>query len=105
MGRLTQAVVLSQLVQEPNYAQVFKYLEDRDTNDAADSLYACIWDMTILEFSMSLHTRRGEVARRRHVLSCIMQLELNTNNEQLEAANVRKSIFFRSLALQLFTGA
>jgi len=108
MGRLTQAVVLSQCSQEPNYAQVFKYLEDRDTCDAADTLYSCIWDMTILEFAMSLHTRRGEVARRRHALSCIMQLELNTNNEQeikREAANIRKSIFFRSLASQFFTAA
>jgi hypothetical protein len=34
-----------------------------------------------------------------------MQLELNTNNEleiQREAANIRKSLFFRSLALQFF---
>jgi len=105
MGRLTQAVVLSQFCLEPNYAQVFKYLEDRETADAADALFSCIWDMSILEFSMSLHTRRGEVARRRHVLSCIMQLELNTNNEieiKRAAANIRKSIFFRSLAAQLF---
>jgi len=108
LGRLTQAVILSQFNQEPNYAQVFKYLEDKDSKDATDSLYACIWDMTILEFAMSLHTKRGEVARRRHVLSCIMILELNTNNEQeikQEAANIRKSIFFRSLASQFFTEA
>ena len=75
-----QAVVLSQFCQEPNYAQVsslmepssrlchftlfaiqaFKFLED-STEDGADSLYGCIWDMAILEFAMSLHTKRGEV--------------------------------------------
>ena len=37
--------------------QVFKYLQDRESSDSLDSLYSCIWDMTILEFAMSLHTR------------------------------------------------
>jgi hypothetical protein len=37
--------------------QAFKYLEDRDSCDGGDSLYCCLWDMAILEFAMSLHTR------------------------------------------------
>ena len=41
--------------------QAFKFLED-STEDGADSLYGCIWDMAILEFAMSLHTKRGEVS-------------------------------------------
>jgi len=104
LGRLTQAVVLSQFSQEPNYAQAFKFLEDRSL-DGSDSLYGCIWDMAILEFAMSLHTKRGEVARRREALHCIWQLELNTNNDEeiiKEAANVRKAMFLRSLSLQFF---
>ena len=104
LGRLTQAVVLSQFTQEPNYAQIFKFLEDR-TQDGSDCLYGCIWDMAILEFAMSLHTKRGEAARRREALQCIWQLELNTNNDEeiiKEAANVRKAMFFRSLSLQMF---
>ena len=104
LGRLTQAVVLSQFTQEPNYAQTFKFLEDR-TVDGSDCLYGCIWDMAILEFAMSLHTKRGEAARRRAALQCIWQLELNTNNDEeiiKEAANVRKAMFFRSLAQQMF---
>ena len=104
LGHLTQAVVLAQFTQEPNYAQAFKFLEDRSV-DGGDCLYGCIWDMAILEFAMSLHTRRGEVARRRQALHCIWQLELNTNNDEeiiKEAANVRKAMFFRSLSLQLF---
>ena len=40
--------------------KAFKFLED-STEDGADSLYGCIWDMAILEFAMSLHTKRGEV--------------------------------------------
>ena len=43
-----------------NAVQAFKFLED-STEDGADSLYGCIWDMAILEFAMSLHTKRGEV--------------------------------------------
>ena len=104
LGRLTQAVVLSQFSQEPNYAQAFKFLEDRSL-DGSDSLYGCIWDMAVLEFAMSLHTKRGEVARRREALHCIWQLELNTNNDDeiiKEAANVRKAMFLRSLAMQFF---
>jgi len=104
LGRLMQAVVLSQFSQEPNYAQAFKFLEDQ-TEDGSDSLYGCIWDMAILEFAMSLHTKRGEVARRRSAKHCIWQLELNTNNDEEilnEAANVRKAMFLRSLAGQFF---
>jgi len=104
LGRLTQAVVFSQFSQEPNYAQAFKFLEDRSL-DGSDSLYGCIWDMAVLEFAMSLHTKRGEVARRREALHCIWQLELNTNNDEeimKEAANVRKAMFLRSLAMQFF---
>ena len=58
-----------------------------------------------VEFAMSLHTKRGEAARRREALQCIWQLELNTNNDEeiiKEAANVRKAMFFRSLSLQMF---
>ena len=104
LGHLTQAVVLAQFTQDPNYAQAFKFLEDRSL-DGGDCLYGCIWDMAILEFSMSLHTRRGEAARRRKALHCIWQLELNTNNDEeiiKEAANVRKAMFFRCLSQQLF---
>ena len=43
-----------------HHHQAFKFLED-STEDGADSLYGCIWDMAILEFAMSLHTKRGEV--------------------------------------------
>ena len=87
-----------------NAVQAFKFLED-STEDGADSLYGCIWDMAILEFAMSLHTKRGEAARRRAALQCIWQLELNTNNDEeiiKEAANVRKAMFFRCLSQQLF---
>ena len=104
LGRLMQAVVLSQFIQEPNYAQAFKFLEDQ-TEDGGESLYGCIWDMAILEFAMSLHTKRGEAARRRAAKHCIWQLELNTNNDEeilKEAANVRKAMFLRSLATQFF---
>merc|ERR1712192_381504 len=92
------------MMQEPNYAQAFKFLED-STEDGADSLYGCIWDMAILEFAMSLHTKRGEVARRQAAKHCIWQLELNTNNDEEilnEAANVRRAMFLRSLSAQFF---
>ena len=53
---------------------MFKYLEDRETADAADALFSCIWDMSILEFSMSLHTR---------LVLFILHIEISDNIRQI----------------------
>ena len=57
-----------------NAVQAFKFLED-STEDGADSLYGCIWDMAILEFAMSLHTKRGEV----NIVIVFKSLKLSTS--------------------------
>ena len=58
-----------------NVVQAFKFLED-STEDGADSLYGCIWDMAILEFAMSLHTKRGEV---KNIVKVFKSLKLSTS--------------------------
>ena len=102
----TQAVVLGQFTAEPNYAQIFKFLEDK-TLDGSDLLYGLIWDMAILEFAMSLHTKRGEVTKRRRALQCIWQLELNTNNDEeilkVIAIENKESYNFRKPYVLIFT--
>ena len=81
-------------LQEPNYAQEFKFLEDK-TMDGSDCLYCCIWDMANPEFVMSLRNKIVEAARWRKALQCTWQLGLKTKNEEEiihEASDVRKSI-------------
>ncbi|XP_074595320.1 integrator complex subunit 8 [Brevipalpus obovatus] len=97
----TQAALLHQMTKEPNYAVIFKSLSEKVCNDSCDDLYDCFWDITILEYLVNLHTRRGEIDRKNKSLQLIGQLELNANNSQdilCQAANVRKGKFFRTLA-------
>ncbi|KAM7315395.1 integrator complex subunit 8 [Ixodes scapularis] len=99
----TQAALLCQLMEEPDYGAAFKSLNERQCQDSCDSLYAHVWDVVLLEFLVNLHTRRGEVESRQKALRCLGQLELNPNNNQeiqREAANVRRAQFLRVLAKQ-----
>ncbi|XP_063237088.1 integrator complex subunit 8 isoform X2 [Bacillus rossius redtenbacheri] len=102
----TQAAVLCQFLEDVDYATAFKSLGEMKSSscsDAMDAYYPCIWDTTILEYLVHLHTKRGEQERRKQVMKVIGLLELNANNNeeiQREAANIRKSRFLRALAMQ-----
>ncbi|XP_053203263.1 integrator complex subunit 8-like [Panonychus citri] len=101
LGCHTQAAVLHQMIKEPNYGLIFKGLSEKSCNDSCDDLYDSFWDITILEYLVNLHTRRGEIDRKNKSLQLIGQSELNANNSEdilTEAANVRKGKFFRTLA-------
>ena len=45
-----QVAVLSQFLDEIDYATAFKALQERNTYDAMDTYYVCIWDISILEY-------------------------------------------------------
>ncbi|XP_054721357.1 integrator complex subunit 8-like isoform X2 [Uloborus diversus] len=99
----TQAAVLHQFLEEPNYTMAFKALGERVCNDSCDTYYPCIWDVTLLEFLVHHHTKRGEMDCRQYVIQLIGQLELNSNNNeeiQREAASLRKGWFLRAMAKQ-----
>ncbi|XP_066992327.2 integrator complex subunit 8 [Anabrus simplex] len=102
----TQAAVLCQFLDEVDYTTAFKNLGEVKTNscsDAMDAYYSCIWDTTILEYLVYLHTKRGEHHRKQEAIKTVGLLELNANNNeeiQREAANIRKSRFMRALARQ-----
>jgi integrator complex subunit 8 len=102
----TQAAVLCQFLEEVDYTTAFKSLGDIKSStcsDAMDSFYSCIWDTTILEYLVYLHTKRGEHHRKQQAIKVIGLLELNANNNeeiQREAANIRKSRFLRTMARQ-----
>ncbi|KAJ1519294.1 hypothetical protein ONE63_004593 [Megalurothrips usitatus] len=102
----TQAAVLCQFLEEVDYTTAFKCLGETKSGscaDAMDSYYECVWDTTLLEYLIHLHTKRGETHRKQLAIQTIGLLELNSNNNieiQREAENVRKARFLRALAHQ-----
>lgn len=64
----TQAVVLCQFLDEIDHSLAFKMAGNEQKNvapnDAMDAYYDCIWDTTILERLIKLHTIRGEHHRK-----------------------------------------
>lgn len=97
----TQAVALCQMTRNINYTIAFKQLNERVCNDCCDDIYECLWNITLLEYIINLHSKRGEVERRTRVIQLIGQLELNENNPEeilKEAEHVRRGKFFRILS-------
>lgn len=97
----TQAVALCQMTKSLNYTIAFKQLNERICNDCCDDIYECIWNVTLLEYIINLHARRGEVERRTRAIQLIGQLELNENNPEdilREAEHVRRGRFFRIMS-------
>jgi integrator complex subunit 8 len=67
-----KAAVLCQFLEEVDYTTAFKSLGDIKSStcsDAMDSFYSCIWDTTILEYLVYLHTKRGEHHRKQQAVS------------------------------------
>jgi integrator complex subunit 8 len=105
LGCFLQSAVLCQFMEEIDYTQAFKCLQEKSGNfqDAMDSYYSLIWDSTLLEYIINLHYKKGEHKRRLQAISFIRQLELNANNNEdikQRAAAIRKIKFIRSLANQ-----
>ena len=50
LKQFTQAAVLSQFLDEPDYIAAFKYLQEKDCQDGMDLYYDCLWDVNIMEF-------------------------------------------------------
>ncbi len=101
LGHHAQSVVLCQFQSEVDYVTAFKALEERTCYDAMDDLYAFLWDITILEYAVSMHTKKGEISRKKKALEAIGQLEINTNNNEeilREAKAERRSAFLRYMS-------
>lgn len=104
LGCYTQAAVLCQFLEEPDYALAFHILaEQKLCNDAVDAYYHCFFDTNILEYLIHLHHKKGEFQRRKKAIQIMGMLELNSNNNEeilRETNNLRKSMFLRSLIKQ-----
>ncbi|KAH7642637.1 integrator complex subunit 8-like protein [Dermatophagoides farinae] len=97
------AGILYQLMANPDYGHAFKDLSQNNFIDSSDDLYDCIWDVTLLEYLINYHTRRGEDERKQKAIHLISQLDINSNNNiniLREAANLRKNKLFTMLAKQ-----
>lgn len=71
LGCHLQAAVFCQFVDEIDYSLAFKCLSERSANysDAMDAYYSCIWDVTLLEFIVNLHGKKGEHIRKQQAVS------------------------------------
>ena len=103
LGHHATTVVLCQFLgtDSADYPTAFRSLEDRGSNDCMDDMYPFLWDVTALEYAVSMHTKRGEFSRKRRALETISQLEINTNNNEeilREARATRRSAFLRYMA-------
>lgn len=71
MGCHVQAAVLHQFMDEIDYSTAFKCLSEKSIHltDAMDAYYPCIWDITMLEFIVNMHGRKGEHVRKQQAVS------------------------------------
>lgn len=98
-----QVAVLCQFLDQVDYGTALKALQERNVYDAMDAYYCCLWDVSILEFLVHLHTKKGEMDKRRAALRALSQMDLNSNNPdqiQKRAIHVRNTKFLRALAKQ-----
>ncbi|KAK3086111.1 hypothetical protein FSP39_013715 [Pinctada imbricata] len=99
----TQVAVLCQFLEEIDYATAFKALQERNSYDAMDTYYSCIWDISILEYLVHLHTKRGEMDKKNSAMKALGNLDLNSSNPEYivqRAVQMRKRKFLRSLGKQ-----
>lgn len=67
-----QAAVLCQCLDDVDYSTAFRCLAETKNllcADAMDSYYPCIWDLTLLEYLVNMHSKRGEAQRKQQVVS------------------------------------
>jgi integrator complex subunit 8 len=78
-----QAVVLCQFLPDVDYSVAFGMAQEKMTNDSSDSLYGFVWDLTILEFLINLHSKRGETSKRQQAVSYSTSVKLSTVSYQM----------------------
>ena len=52
-----------------DYNTALRCLQERNSVDAMDAYYNCLWDVTLMEFIINMHQKRGEIQRRDEVVS------------------------------------
>ena len=83
LGHHGESMILCQYQNEVDYVTAFKALEERNGFDSMDSLYPFLWDVTILEYAVSMHNKKGEVTRKKKALETISQLGMVSHKMSL----------------------
>lgn len=73
LGCYMQAAILCQCLDETDYSLAFKSISEKTSSfsDAMDAYYGCIWDPTLLEFIINMHSKKGEHKRKLQAVSNI----------------------------------
>ena len=85
LNKHTHAAILCQFLTKNNdFSNAFRYLQDGTvlvtTSDEMDSLYNCIWDMTLLEYLTNLNSIRGFINKRNVCLKHCSNPSINESN-------------------------
>ncbi|XP_078735577.1 integrator complex subunit 8 [Lampetra fluviatilis] len=101
---LWQAAVLCQFIKELDYPTAFKALQEQNSSDSMDMYYDYIWDVTILEYLIHLHHKRGEADKKQLAVKAMGQTELNSSNpeEVLQLAAQKRKKGFLQLMGRLY---
>ncbi|CAB3992343.1 Hypothetical predicted protein [Paramuricea clavata] len=99
----TQVAVLCQFLEPLDYSLAFNAMKQTTRNDASEFYYNCIWDVTLLEFVVHIHSKRGENDKKQIAVQAISKPELNSCNppEILQnAKRIRNTRFLQILVKQ-----
>ncbi|XP_062500902.1 integrator complex subunit 8-like [Corticium candelabrum] len=107
LGMHMQAAVICQCTEPVDHDTAFKSLQQAFSQGSLEDYHDCVWDVSILEFMIKMHTKHGQQEKRALAVQALSQAQLNSCNlpEVLcQAANIRKGKFFRMLADRLLSG-
>lgn len=103
-GYHTHAFILCQFLSDSDYSTAFRAIEEKsNVVDAMDSLYQFVWDTTLLEYIVNMHTKRGELSKKKKSLEH-MKMECQVYNPDFNRQEGQflprtpKNKFLRSLA-------
>lgn len=99
----TQAAVMCQFLEPLDYALAYSNLNQPASDDAAECYYSCIWDVTLLEYVVYIHNKRGEHDKKQIAIQALGQPEINCCNPTdilQNAKRVRNTRFLQILAKQ-----
>lgn len=71
-----QAAILCQFLESIDYSTALRCLQERSAVDAMDAYYSCLWDVSLIEFIINMHHKRGEVHRRDKAVSLLLHITI-----------------------------
>ena len=95
----TQVAVLCQFLEPLDYTLAFNAMKQTTRNDASEFYYDFIWDITLLEFVVHIHSKRGENDKKQFAVQAISKSELNSCNPPEILQNAKRTRSTRLLQI------